>query len=87
MAEQMTAKHQAALALAEEGDLSKFRSVDMVPVNELRALVRTIDLAKEGIDEAVVKCRDADVPWSVIGASLGISRQAAQQRFGKVVAS
>ncbi len=87
MAEQMTEKHRAALALAEEGDLSKFRAVDMVPVNELRELVRTIDLAKAGIDEAVAKCRAADVPWSVIGVSLGISRQAAQQRFGKVVVS
>ena len=53
----------------------------------LRALVRTIDLAKAGIDEAVAKCRAAYVPWSVIGASLGISRQAAQQRFGKVEVS
>jgi hypothetical protein len=38
--------------------------------------------AQVGLAAAVTRARQADHPWSAIGAVLSISRQAAQQRFG-----
>jgi hypothetical protein len=33
--------------------------------------------------EQVRRCRKYGLPWSAIGAELGVSKQAAQQRFGR----
>jgi hypothetical protein len=40
--------------------------------------------AEEQLRDAVAAARDAGQPWSVIGALLGTTRQAAQQRFNYV---
>ncbi|MFC9550018.1 hypothetical protein ACFTWF_04130 [Rhodococcus sp. NPDC056960] len=50
-------------------------------------LVRLTSRARESVDEllvsAIAAARSAGHSWDTIGAALGMSRQAAQQRFGK----
>lgn len=49
-------------------------------------IVRAKEADQETTDilmEAVLAARSADVSWEAIGSALQISRQAAQQRFGK----
>jgi DNA-directed RNA polymerase specialized sigma24 family protein len=51
--------------------------IDALPM--LLAAVQEVD---ELMAEAVARCRAEGYSWADIGARLGISRQAAQQRFG-----
>jgi len=41
-----------------------------------------VDLANSALADAVLKCRDLGATWRQLGASLGVSPQAAQQRWG-----
>jgi hypothetical protein len=43
---------------------------------------RDLEVAELRLRHQVAEARRAGHSWAVIGASLGISRQAAQQRFG-----
>lgn len=38
--------------------------------------------AERDIQRIVYEARMAGVPWSVIGTALGVTKQAAQQRYG-----
>ena len=49
---------------------------------DLRAEVSRIEYE---IESAVTDDRLAGVPWSAIGGALGMSKQAAQQRYGRYV--
>jgi len=60
---------------------------DEIPVEEYllqRAVVARARSEQKLID-AVVNARRADLSWQKIGALLGTSAQAAQQRYGTVV--
>jgi len=52
---------------------------------DVLAWIRTADrqatAAEHTLAAAVTRARQAGHPWSAIGAQLGVSRQAAQQRF------
>ena len=37
--------------------------------------------AETALHDAVRQAREAGVPWAIIGTALGVSRQAAQERF------
>jgi hypothetical protein len=50
------------------------------PIRAIRAARKTGDANKIGA--AVRAARDAGYPWSLLGAALGINRQAAEQQFG-----
>lgn len=53
-------------------------------IQELQRLAEAADAlrhANHAITEAAVKAYRAGAPWSSVGSILGISRQAAQQRF------
>jgi len=39
-------------------------------------------LVEEQTARAVARAREAGVPWSMIGTALGVSRQAAHERYG-----
>ena len=41
------------------------------------------DAAEHTLRAAVTRARQAGLPWTAIGAQLGVSRQAAQQRFAR----
>jgi hypothetical protein len=42
-----------------------------------------LDAAERELRDAVAAARDAGDSWTVIGAALGTSKQAASQRFGR----
>ena len=50
-------------------------------LDQITAAGQQLAAAHAGLAAAVTRARQAGYPWSAIGASLGISRQAAQQRF------
>ena len=43
---------------------------------------KALDAARRELDAAVAAAREAGDSWAVIGTALGVSRQAAFQRFG-----
>lgn len=43
---------------------------------------RALEAADAHLREAVRAAREAEYSWAAIGAVLGVSKQAAQQRFG-----
>lgn len=56
-----------------------------VPGAELSALVgdaRALALAEQRLDKAARRARAAGASWGQLGDAIGITRQAAQQRFG-----
>lgn len=55
-------------------DASRFR--DIIAANE------AMEAAGSALRDAVQKARDAGDSWTIIGAALGVTKQAAQQRFG-----
>lgn len=54
-------------------------------VSELDHWLRQERTAEQQIGRLVRELRREGCPWSVIGMALGISRQAAQQRFGPLL--
>lgn len=53
---------------------------DPAALGDLLALRQAVDTA---LDEAVVGLRDAGFSWGEIGREVGMTRQAAQQRWGR----
>jgi hypothetical protein len=51
-------------------------------LHEIEAALEAFDAADAHLHEAVHAARAADYSWAAIGAVLGVSKQAAQQRFG-----
>lgn len=44
---------------------------------------KAIEVARQELFDAVAAARAAGDSWSVIGAALGVSKQAASERFGR----
>ncbi len=57
---------------------------DAAPHRRILHARQALDDAEDGLRTAVTDARAAGYSWAMIGASLGVSRQAAQQRFGEV---
>jgi hypothetical protein len=61
------------------------RARSNAPLERLEAAVTVVDelrgVGEEVLDRFVAEARAANCSWSEIGASLGVSKQAAQQRF------
>ena len=55
---------------------------DAAPFRRILAARTALEEAAAELREAVQAARDAGDSWTVIGAALDVSRQAAQQRFG-----
>ena len=47
------------------------------------AAARAATKAETALHDAVGHARHAEIPWAIIGAALGVSRQAAQKRFSR----
>lgn len=89
------AKRRQLLVDAERhGDLGEYfgmvrrsiralgRRVPQNDVSDLILLAATIDIAKHALTDAVNDLRDAGMSWEQIGDALGVSKQAAEKRFG-----
>ena len=68
----------------EPGDLI---AVDMSALRELAKLTDQREALDGAITEAVHAAREANRSWSEIGAMLGVSKQAAQRKYGRHVGS
>ncbi len=44
---------------------------------------RAATAAETDLHDAVDHARQAGIPWAIIGSAVGVSRQAAQQRFSR----
>ncbi|GAA1889075.1 hypothetical protein [Lapillicoccus jejuensis] len=55
---------------------------DAAPFRRILAARDNLAEAEDELREAVAAAREAGDSWTVIGAALDITRQAAQQRFG-----
>jgi hypothetical protein len=56
---------------------------DPRPVSELDHWLRQRNQAEQQIARLVRVLRAEDCPWSVIGQALNMTKQAAQQRYGR----
>ena len=83
---------RAERAAALEAWADRIDTDDLVPA-ETEALRAIAELAEQRDDvdaaiiEAVRSARAAHRSWSEIGAMLGVSKQAAQRKYSKVVAA
>lgn len=57
---------------------------DATHFRQIIAASEAVDAAESELRAAVRAAREAGDSWTVIGAALGVSKQAAQQRFAKV---
>lgn len=55
---------------------------DAVHFRRIQTARANLSAAEDDLREAVQAARDAGDSWTIIGAALNITRQAAQQRFG-----
>lgn len=55
---------------------------DAASFRRIIAARRAVDDADRSLHDAVQAAREAGDSWTVIGAALGVTRQAAQKRFG-----
>jgi len=70
-------------AVAESGDpVSDEPPALLAALGHLAAIAERVDWALLSI---VGECRAHEVPWATIGTALGVSKQAAQQRFAHYV--
>lgn len=58
-------------------DASHFRAII--------AAEETASAAQRALVQAVIAARQAGDSWAIIGTALGVTRQAAEQRFGEAV--
>jgi hypothetical protein len=80
-AEEMEALAERVEAWADTVDP---RNLQEVPIGELRAITSLADTVHEA-EAALASAVDRARSWSQIGTALGVSKQAAQQRYGTPV--
>jgi hypothetical protein len=80
--------NHAGLRIDIEKAILTHAGVSKVSKTDTASLLRLVDVTSEAAElceklqrDAVHQARRAEIPWSEIGAELGITRQAVQQRF------
>lgn len=76
---------ERAAALEEWADRVDYEDLEFAETSTLRtiaALVEQREKADEGLQTAVKAARESGRSWSEIGAMLGVSKQAAQNKYG-----
>lgn len=79
-----TRTREDASGLAEL-DTASHPARDAAHFRRIIAASDNVSAAEEHLRHAVRAAREAGESWTVIGAALGVSKQAAQQRFGRAV--
>lgn len=54
---------------------------DATPFREIFRAARAVDVAQTELRATVARARAAGASWTVVGAALGVTKQAAAQRF------
>jgi hypothetical protein len=67
----------------DELDVATHPARDAAHFRRIITARRNLSAAEQELRDAVQAAREAGDSWTVIGAALDISRQAAQQRFGR----
>lgn len=75
------AEIDAALHKIENLDPQEGRWVDATPLRDITAATEAIRIAEAKQREAVQLARARGLSWNLIAVALGVSRQAARQRF------
>ncbi len=52
-------------------------------MDQVLSAARATTTAEAALHDAVGHARQAQIPWAIIAAALGVSRQAAQKRFSR----
>lgn len=76
---------ERAAKLAEEFDPSGVPSDDTTDLRELAEAVDQVRAGEARVRELVARARANDRSWGEIGIALGVSRQAARERFAKKI--
>ena len=71
---------------AEEVDPADLEFIDSSSLKLVRKLADQRDETEKELAQAVVSAREDGWSWAMIGFMLGVTRQAAQQRYGAKVA-
>lgn len=77
----------AVEAWAERVDADELVLADTEALRLIAVLAEQRDDVDAAIVEAVRSARSADRSWSEIGAMLGVSKQAAQRKYAKLVSA
>ena len=67
----------------DETDLSTIEIRDATHFRAVIAAAEAVDAAEKSLRDAVAGARAAGDSWTIIGAALGVTKQAAQQRFSR----
>ncbi|MFN8036117.1 MAG: hypothetical protein U0V73_09305 [Acidimicrobiia bacterium] len=71
--------------LADEAEATPLEHlVDSSPLHKIEEAAHIIRSAEDLLDASVLEARRAGFTWGAIGASLGVSRQAAHERFAQL---
>jgi len=79
------AEIDAAIEKIENFDPKDARWVDATPLRDITAATEAIRAAESKQREAVQLARARGISWNFIALSLGVSRQAARERFAERV--
>ena len=72
---------------AERVESSDLREADTEALRMIAELAERREVVEEELTEAVRSARQAHRSWSEIGAMLGVSKQAAQRKYGSKVSA
>ncbi len=91
MAEQVTntrvQRAEALEAWADRIDSSELKEADTEMLRAIAELAETRDGVDEQLTDAVRTARHAHRSWSEIGTMLGVSKQAAQRKYGPKIST
>jgi hypothetical protein len=80
----MPAKHEEGVAeWLDSIEVDRAAARDAAHLRRIMAAVENVAVADQELHEAVNAARAAGDSWAAIGMALGVSRQAAYQRFGQ----
>jgi len=72
---------------AERVESSDLEEADTKALRTIAELAERREVVEEELTEAVRSARQADRSWSEIGTMLGVSKQAAQRKYGSKVSA
>jgi hypothetical protein len=82
-----TDRAEALEKWADKVDSADLKVADTEALRSIAELAEQRNEVDEDLTQAVCSARRAKRSWSEIGAMLGVSKQAAQQKYAKVAAS